>query len=61
MRRFGLGWHLLCALTTAACGGDETVEESAPEYSEGAYATAPGADEATDLRFTEVERARQYA
>ena len=57
MRRCGSGWHVLCALVMSACGGEEPVEESAPEYAEGAYATAPGAGVGTELRFTEVARA----
>ena len=70
MKRLGLAshvsrWHVAkpssalrfaCVLAISACGGEEPVEESAPEYSEGAYATAPGAGEGTDLRFTEVAR-----
>ncbi len=70
MKRLGLAshvsrWHVAkpssalrfaCVFAISACGGEEPVEESAPEYSEGAYATAPGAGEGTDLRFTEVAR-----
>ncbi|MEE2899375.1 MAG: CRTAC1 family protein [Gemmatimonadota bacterium] len=49
-------WRLVCALAVAACAGDEPAEKVVPEYSEGAYATVPGAGEGTDLRFTEVAR-----